>query len=48
VACARRLIVYMVHTKVLESHMEVIDTLIHSGRLISTDTDIEEMILVIE
>ena len=38
----------MVHTKIVQSHMKVINTLIHACRLICSDAYIKKMIVKVE
>ena len=43
-----KLIINMVYTKIFKSYVKVIDSLIHSVRLVGTDTDVKEMVLVVD
>jgi len=48
VTCARRLIIYMVHAEFIQCHMQVVNALIHTSRLVGSDTYVKEMIIVVE
>ena len=48
VACAWRLIIYMVHAQAVKSYMKVINALIHACRLVCTDAYVKKMIVVVE
>ena len=41
-------IVNVIYAKVLESYVKIVDTLVHSVRLVCSDTDVKEVVVVVD
>ena len=48
VAGARGLVVDVVHAEAVEGAVQIVNALVHAGRLVGADAEVEEMVVVVD